>query len=264
MLKAIGIPYDANSSFIRGSAKGPEALRAAQDSGSANYYAENGEEIVPGKFFTDLGNIEFPIDDPKSAFDSIYEKVLSEISAKDHLISIGGDHSVAYPIIDAHTEIYPQLNVLQFDAHPDLYEDFEGNFYSHASPFARLMEQGRLNSLTQVGISTLTSHQKEQAQRYGVKQIEMKDLSNDFIHELQAPLYISLDLDVLDPAYAPGVAHHEPGGMNTRQLIALIQAIDVPIIGADIVELNPDRDINGVTAMVAYKLFKELAGKITK
>ena len=73
----------------------------------------------------------------------------------------------------------------------------------------------------------------------------------EFINSLEAPLYVSLDIDVLDPAFAPGISHHEPGGMTTRQLIDIIQQISVPIVGADIVELNPKRDINNVTAMVA-------------
>ena len=90
----------------------------------------------------------------------------------------------------------------------------------------------------------------------------MKDFNTDFISSLQAPLYISLDIDVLDPAFAPGISHHEPGGMSTRQLIEIIQQIKVPIVGADIVELNPKRDIKNMTAMVAYKLFKELASKM--
>jgi arginase family enzyme len=124
------------------------------------------------------------------------------------------------------------------------------------------MEKNALNSLTQVGIRTFNTHQKEQAQRFGVKVIEMKDFNTDFISSLQAPLYVSLDIDVLDPAFAPGISHHEPGGLSTRQLIEIIQQIKVPIVGADIVELNPKRDINNMTAMVAYKLFKELASKM--
>jgi arginase family enzyme len=90
----------------------------------------------------------------------------------------------------------------------------------------------------------------------------MKDFNTDFINSLEAPLYISLDIDVLDPAFAPGISHHEPGGMSTRQLIDIIQQINVSIVGADIVELNPKRDVNNMTAMVAYKLFKELASKM--
>ena len=90
----------------------------------------------------------------------------------------------------------------------------------------------------------------------------MKDFNLDFIETLKEPLYISLDLDVLDPAFAPGISHHEPGGLTTRTLISIIQSINVPIVGADIVELNPKRDINNMTAMVAYKLFKELVSKM--
>ena len=92
--------------------------------------------------------------------------------------------------------------------------------------------------------------------------IEMKDFNYNFIKTLQSPLYISLDLDVLDPAFAPGISHHEPGGLTTRELINIIQSITVSIVGADIVEYNPMRDINNMTAMVAYKLFKELASKM--
>ena len=124
------------------------------------------------------------------------------------------------------------------------------------------METGLVKSLTQVGIRTMNTHQRAQAIRYKVSVCEMKDFSLDFIKTLRAPLYISLDLDVLDPAFAPGVSHHEPGGLSTRELIKLIQSIPVSIVGADIVEYNPVRDLNNVTAMVAYKLFKELVSKM--
>ncbi len=90
----------------------------------------------------------------------------------------------------------------------------------------------------------------------------MKDFNYDFITTLQSPLYISLDLDVLDPAFAPGISHHEPGGMTIRELIKLIQDIAVPVVGADIVEYNPARDLNNMTPMVAYKLFKEFVYKM--
>ena len=92
--------------------------------------------------------------------------------------------------------------------------------------------------------------------------IEMKNFTIDFITGLKGPLYISLDIDVLDPAFAPGISHHEPGGLSTRQLLQIIQSINVEIAGADIVEYNPFRDVNNMTAMVAYKLLKELIAKM--
>jgi arginase len=179
------------------------------------------------------------------------------------LICFGGDHSVSFPVIEAFSEKYKDLNILHLDAHADLYDNFDDNPYSHASPFARLMEMGTIKSLTQVGIRTFNTHQKEQANRFGVKVIEMKDFNFDFIKDLQFPLYISLDLDVLDPAFAPGISHHEPGGMSTRELIKIIQSISGEIVGADIVEYNPTRDLNNMTAMVACKLFKELVAKMS-
>ncbi|MEP6750103.1 MAG: agmatinase, partial [Bacteroidota bacterium] len=198
----------------------------------------------------------------EKAFDTI-KKAINGLLINDHkTISLGGDHSVSYPIIDAFTNKYTNLHVLHLDAHGDLYDNFDNNPFSHASPFARIMEQGKVQSLTQVGLRTLTTHQKEQAKKFGVTIIEMKDFSYDFISRLSSPLYISLDMDVLDPAFAPGVSHHEPGGLTTRELLHIIQQINVAVIGADLVEYNPIRDINNVTAMLAYKLMKELISKM--
>ncbi|NNF82934.1 MAG: agmatinase, partial [Flavobacteriaceae bacterium] len=140
--------------------------------------------------------------------------------------------------------------------------NFGDNPYSHASPFARLLEKGSIASLTQVGIRTMTKHLQEQVNRFGVKVVEMKNFNFDFINELRGPLYISLDLDALDPAFAPGVSHHEPGGLTSREVMHIIQNIEVEIVGADIVELNPNRDLNDMTAMLAYKLFKEICSKM--
>lgn len=262
MLKLIGIPYDANSSYKRGSALAPKHIRLMDKEGSANRFCEHGNEIIEGINYKDCGDIEFTEIDAAFAYQKIKETISHELKDKSKIISLGGDHSISFPVIEAFSKTYSNLNVLHLDAHADLYDNFENNPYSHASPFARLMEKNAINSLTQVGIRTFNTHQKEQAKRFGVNVVEMKDFNINFINSLKAPLYISLDMDVLDPAHAPGVSHHEPGGMSTRQLLNIVQNINVKIVGADIVELNPKRDVNNVTAMVAYKLFKELASKM--
>jgi agmatinase len=264
MIKLIGIPYDGNSSYKKGSALAPSRIRLMDAEGSANRFCEHGVEIVEGNNYRDLGDLDFPDNNPEWVYRKIKQTILNELTPRDKIISFGGDHSVSFPVIEAHTSIYKSLNVLHFDAHADLYDNFADNPFSHASPFARLMEKGIVKSLTQVGVRTLNTHQKEQAQKFNVKIIEMKDFNMSFIKNLKGPLYISLDLDVLDSAFAPGVSHHEPGGLSTRDLISMIQQINVPIIGADIVELNPTRDVNNVTAMVAYKLFKEIVSKMIK
>lgn len=264
MIKLLGIPFDANSSYLRGPALAPPLIRQMETEGSANCFAEDGTEVSHGKSHTDLGDMTFPDQDPAKVHLAIKEKVEQEIANGDKLLSFGGDHSISFPVIASHAEKYPGLNILHLDAHADLYDNFEGNPYSHASPFARLMETGRIASLTQVGIRTLNSHQRQQAARFGVRIVEMKDHSLDFLTDLKTPLYVSLDIDVLDPAYAPGISHHEPGGMSTRQLMDILQSIPIPIIGADIVEYNPTRDPHHMTAMVAYKLMKELIAKMMK
>lgn len=240
----------------------PQRIRLMDTDGSANAFAENGAEIVNGKTYTDIGDIQFETAKPEYIFEKIRSTILHQLQDNHKIISLGGDHSVSFPVIDAYTEVYSDLHVLHFDAHADLYENFDNNLYSHASPFARLLEKGKIKSLTQVGIRTLNTHQRMQAEKYGVRIIEMKDYNNDFLKSLSSPLYISLDLDVLDPAFAPGVSHHEPGGLSARQLIDAIQNIHATIVGADIVEYNPVRDVHNMTAMVAYKLFKEITAKM--
>lgn len=262
MIKVLGIPYDGNSSFLKGSALAPPRIRLMDKDGSANSFSENGKEIKTGLTYQDTGDLLFSSMNPQDAFNVIKQNIRQQLQNSDKVFCLGGDHSISFPIIDAFTEKYDDLNILHFDAHADLYENFDDNPFSHASPFARIMEQGKIKSLTQVGIRTLNTQQRKQAERFGVTVIEMKDFKFNFIHNLKTPLYISLDLDVLDPAYAPGVSHHEPGGLSVRELIRIIQSINVSIAGADLVEYNPIRDINNMTAMVAYKLFKEIITKM--
>jgi arginase len=124
------------------------------------------------------------------------------------------------------------------------------------------MESGLAGRLIQVGIRTYNKHQREQAARFGVESIEMKDWRDDLRFVVDGPVYLSLDLDVLDPAFVPGVSHHEPGGFSTRQVLNIIQQLECHLVGADIVELNPTRDIHGMTAMVAAKCYKELLARL--
>ena len=121
-----------------------------------------------------------------------------------------------------------------------------------------------MENLVQVGIRTMNSHQKNQVDKFGVDVRQMKNLKTDDLVSFQNPLYISLDMDGLDPAYAPGVSHHEPGGLTSRQVFDLINQIKSPIIGADIVEYNPNRDTHDVTGALAAKLLKEIWGKMVE
>ncbi len=254
----LGIPFDQYSSFMRGPAKAPPIIRRTLHSGASTLFAENGIDLAGHPQIVDLGDLKLP--DGDDAIDAIQAAVSALAARGQRILALGGDHAVTFPIVKALADRHDGLQILHLDAHPDLYDAFEGNRFSHACPFARIMETGRISRLVQVGIRGMNTAQRRQADKFGVTCIEMKDFNPDRRIELAGPVYLSVDLDVLDPAHAPGVSHHEPGGMTTRDVIRLIQSIRAPVVGADIVEYNPDRDPNGLTAAVAAKLFKEIAG----
>lgn len=256
----LSIPFDRNSSFRQGSALAPLRIKEALFSESTNLWTENGidlEQLPEWQILDELNLL-----DSRSAFAQIENKLDALLKSKARVISLGGDHSITYPIIRAYGKRYRNLNILQLDAHPDLYDELDGNRFSHASPFARIMEKNLVNRLVQIGIRSLTGHQREQAQRFGVEIIEMKEINRANEIVFDGPVYLSLDMDCLDPAFAPGVSHHEPGGISTREVLGIIQNISGNLIGADIVEYNPERDPQGITGMVASKLLKEIIGRI--
>ena len=260
MVAVIGIPFDANSSYLQGSALAPAQIRKIWSNGAINLCSESGVDLSDHPEFIDLGDMK--IDAASDAIDKIESTVAELLNRDIRLISLGGDHAITYPILKSYHSRYPELEVLHLDAHPDLYESYGGNRYSHACPFARIMEEKLASRLVQIGIRTLNAHQKAQADRFGVEIINMQNFQDSQAVKLRGPLYLSIDLDVLDPAFAPGVSHHEPGGMSTRQLIELIQELQIPLVGADIVEFNPRRDPAEITAMVAVKILKEVAARM--
>ena len=260
MISVIEIPTDINSSFISGSSKAPPLIKSEFNSEATNKFSENGINLEHIDHWINIENLN--INDQKKAFQSIKSVIRNELINDKYCVSIGGDHSITYPIISAYGPFFPKINIVHFDAHPDLYENFDDNPFSHASPFARIMENNLASSLTQIGIRTMNEHQKNQAMQYGVNVVGMDQLSSDIKLNFVDPVYISIDLDGLDPAFAPGVSHPEPGGLSTREVIDIISNINGKVIGADIVEYNPDRDINNLTAITAAKLLKEVMGKI--
>jgi len=263
MVKVIGIPLDENSSFLRGPARAPAYIREALQCGSGNMCVEDGRDLA-GKdmqsHWQDVGDMQ--LGPMPQAFEHITAGIAALLKDDNEVLSLGGDHSITFPIIRAFAQRYPRLNILHIDAHGDLYDDFEGNHFSHACPFARIMEAGLASRLVQVGIRTANPHQREQARRFGVEVIEMKDWTAALQLRFDGPAYLSLDLDGLDPAHAPGVSHHEPGGLTVREVLHLLQQTQAQWVGADIVELNPARDVNNMTAMVAAKFYKELVAKM--
>jgi agmatinase len=256
----LGVPWDEHSSFARGAALAPAAIRAALRSPSTNLAAESGLDLGADPRFADAGDLEIP--PGGAALVAIEAGAARLLASGARLLALGGDHAVTYPLVRAHAARHPGLTLVHLDAHPDLYDEFEGDRLSHACPLARILEADLVRRLVQVGIRTMNAPQRAQAERFGAERIEMKDWLPDLALDAAGPVYVSIDLDVLDPAFAPGVSHPEPGGPSTRDVIGFLQRLRGRVVGADVVELNPTRDPDGLTARVAAKLVKELAARL--
>jgi arginase len=256
----IGLPYDASSSFLRGPALGPARIREELHSSQSNGCSEIGLRVIGEGGIGDAGDLVLPASSESRGIIEAGIRALIESGARP--LSLGGDHSVTYPVLRALGPFVSELTILQIDAHPDLYVDFEGDRFSHACPFARIMEEKLAAHLMQVGIRTMNAHQRAQAERFGVQVIDMRAWAAGARPERRSPLYVSLDIDGLDPAFAPGVSHREPGGLTVREVVTMIQSLPGPIVGADVVELNPTQDSSGASATVAAKLVRELASRM--
>src|SRR6266480_1952599 len=235
----LGLPYDASSSFLRGTAAAPPLIRQALHSPAGNPWTEMGVDLGVDGALGDAGDVPLGTS-AADARTKIEEAVRTLLESGGRPIALGGDHSVTYPIVRALRWFHPQLSILHFDAHPDLYPEFEGDRYSHACPFARILEEKLVDQVVQVGIRTMNAVQRTQAERYGVEVIDMR-------------------------AWVAGrrPTLREPGGLTAREVLTVLQGLTVPIVGADIVEFNPEQDPSGVTATLCAKLVKEIAGKMT-
>ncbi|MBN2048674.1 MAG: agmatinase [Anaerolineaceae bacterium] len=260
-LSVLGIPLDENASFLRGSAQAPEKIWEAFHCTSANYFSEAGIDFASSEHFENSGSLVLS-GSMDQQFDQITAGVNYLLEKGKRVLSLGGDHSITYPILRAYARHYPKLNILHLDAHGDIYDELGGDPLSHACPFARIMENRLAARLIQVGVRALNTHQREQIERFQVETVEMRDFDPKQCYNFDGPVYLSVDLDVLEPGLVPGISHYEPGGMTTRELLSLIQRLDCDLVGADIVELNPVRDYHGMTAMIAAKLMKEVAAKM--
>jgi arginase len=259
----LGVPYDAASSFLRGAAEAPPLIRAALYSPASNLWSESGVDIGAAGMLADAGDVE--IDESKRGAEVhalIEETVSRVVEGGGRPVVLGGDHSITSSIVRGLSRRHDSLTILHFDAHPDLYDAFEGDRWSHASPFARIMEDRVADRLIQVGIRTVNGHQREQANRFGVEVIDMPawTAGKRFGVSKRTPLYVSIDCDAFDPAFAPGVSHREPGGLTPRDVIDALQHVGANLVGADVVEYNPRRDWDDVTATLCAKLVKEIVG----
>ena len=258
-----GLPDDSRSSIRRGAAAGPEAVRRCYHGSCYNATTESGANLA--RQILDLG--DWASGNSWEETRRLYRDSAQALFHKGAIpFFIGGDHAVTVPLVEALSVLDRPVHVIQIDAHPDLYPDYQGDPFSHACTGLRILEMEQVATLTQMGVRTMNAVQASQGERFGkrLRILEARELSGPLPYPSEiprrAPVYVTLDVDALDPAFAPGVSHPVPGGLTSRQLLDWVQGFPWHLVGMDVVEVNPGLDINGQTAVLAGRLLHEAMG----
>lgn len=254
----MGIPMDITSCFRPGSRMGPPAIRSASE-GLEEYSPYLDRELGECSFY-DGGDLELPFGNVEACLERIERVTRLLLEDRKTPFFLGGEHLISYPVVRALTGYYPDLVVLHFDAHADLRQEYMGEVNSHATVLRRICEVVGNNNVFQFGIRSGT---KEEF-RYG------RSYTNFYPHELSGalesclpllkgrPIYVTLDIDVIDPAYAPGTGTPEPGGATPEELFQVINLLKgLQVVGCDLVEVAPNYDQSGITSLLAAKLVRE-------
>lgn len=246
----LGVPLDATSSFRGGTRFAPDSIRKA--SWTLETYSPYLKMDLEDMMFSDDGDLELPQGDLKGSL-GIIEDALSEISGRgEKPLVFGGEHLVTYPVIKAMKKRFNGLQIVHFDAHCDLRYEYEGQTLSHATVMKRVRELG-IQGMYQIGIRSGTRQEFEELSPVDSPESLKASLDADM------PVYVSFDLDVLDPSLAPGVTTPEPGGLMFNEVMAYFSVLrEMDIKGADIVELAPDYDTTFVSSVCAAKVAREI------
>ncbi len=256
----LGVPMDFTVSFRPGARSGPERIRQVSDvlEEYSPYINKNLNEV---KYF-DCGDIDLPFGNVEKSLKLIEEVVTSCICDKKHPFVLGGEHLITLPVIKCLASKFKDLKVIQFDAHADLREDYIGEKNSHATVMKQICNIVGSKNVYQLGIRSGTKEEfefgKENTNFYPftVKESIIKEIVKKCLGH---PVYLTIDIDVLDPAYAPGTGTPEPGGITSKELFYAVECLnDINLVGCDIVEVSPIFDISDITAITAAKLVREI------
>lgn len=249
----IGLPFDGTCSYRPGSRFAPERLRLASW-GLEDYSPVYDRHLEDVKFY-DAGELEFPLGNTQKSLDVIEENARQIYSDNKKYLGIGGEHLVTLPAVKACKDKYDNLTVIHFDAHTDLREDYLGEKLSHASVMRRIGEIIGFENIKQIGIRSGLKEEFELMKKYNTLVRGSKDL--DKIRNKK--IFLSIDVDVLDPSVIPGTGTPEPDGLLYRELAEWIKYLqDFDIVGADVVELAPDYDKSEVSTAVVTKIIRDV------
>jgi agmatinase len=242
----LGCPYDGSASFRSGARFGPSSIRRASW-GIETFSPYFGSDLSQLSIH-DMGDLEVPLGEKKVSLDLIRKALRSILFEKKFPILLGGDHLITLPIVEEILQIYPSLHLLQIDAH------------SHCTVMRRVLDHLGKGRLFQVGIRSGTEEELKLAKRIrSIVSFNRDSLRSMVRHLRNQPIYISVDLDVIDPSLLPGVGAPEPGGLTFQELISLIKELQpLHVVGFDMVELTPDYDPTQVSSITASVILREM------
>jgi agmatinase len=254
----LGCPYDGSASFRPGARFGPSAIRRA--SWGIETFSLYFQRDLSQCSIHDLGDLELPLGEKKLSLTLIRKALRKILSEKKFPISLGGDHLITLPIVEEVLRVYPSLYLLQIDAHADLREDYLGETLSHCTVMKRVLDRLGKGRLFQVGIRSGTEEEFELARRMkSIVSVDQDSLRSMVKRLRNKPVYLTLDLDVIDPSLLPGVGTPEPGGFTFQEFISLLKELQpLHVIGFDMVELTPDYDPTQISAITASVMLREM------
>jgi agmatinase len=254
----LGCPYDGSASFRPGARFGPPAIRRA--SWGIETFSPYLQRNLTQYSIHDMGDLELPLGEKKLSLGLIQKAVRRILSEKKIPILLGGDHLITLPIIEEIFPIYPTLHMIHIDAHTDLREGYLGEALSHSTVMRKVVDHLGEGRLFQIGIRSGTEDEFKLARKW-------KSIVSNDSHSLKAlvkrlknlPVYVTLDLDVIDPGLFPGVGTPEPGGLTFQDLLSLLKELrSLRIVGFDVVELTPDYDPTGISSVTASVILREM------
>ncbi|ANB60808.1 agmatinase [Anoxybacteroides amylolyticum] len=257
-----GMPMDWTVSYRPGSRFGPARIREVSI-GLEEYSPYLDRELEEVKYF-DAGDIPLPFGNAQRSLDMIEEFVDRILTAGKFPLGLGGEHLVSWPVMKAVYKKYPDLAIIHMDAHTDLREHYEGEPLSHSTPIRKIAELIGPKNVYSFGIRSGMKEEFEWAKQNGmyIAKFEVLEPLKEVLPTLAGrPVYVTIDIDVLDPAHAPGTGTVDAGGITSKELLAAIHEIarsDVHVVGADLVEVAPVYDHSEQTANTASKLVREM------
>lgn len=246
-----GFGFDGTVSFRPGTRFAPASIREHSD--AIETYSPYLDKDMEDYCIHDAGDLDLPFGNRDLVLEMIEEEALNLLEAKKRLVSLGGEHLISLPLIQAYHQYYPDITILHLDAHADLRDDYLGEKLSHATVMRRVSEFVGLEKIISSGIRSGTKEEFKLKKPFSLSEIKEQ------IKRIDGPIYLSLDLDVLDPSIFPGTGTPEPGGYQFNQLMEIVYCLkDKNLVGADLVELSPPYDAHGNSSIVACKILREV------